>query len=182
MTQTTPATDSHEIAGYVLSLAAHPGGVHSLHVTPAILGAAEIDALRATFPSRDEALAAKRNAWRFLASGGRIVANGDGTVSLVAPTVKLAPPAASTATKVSDPGLLALQRAVCAGGYIARGGHDGEAPVKVLQALAKRGHVDLDVQLHGRRKVVAGARISRAGRIVLLRATGADRLTYALSA
>ncbi len=176
------ATETHEIAGYVLSLASHPGGVHSFHVAHAGFGGAEIDALRATFPTRDEALAAKRNAYRFLAAGGRIVESADGTVALVAPTVKLAPPAQSTATKVSDPGLLALQHAVYAGGYIARGGHDGEAPVKVLQALAKRGHVDLDVQLHGRRKVIAGARITRAGRIVLLRATGAARLDYSLTA
>ncbi len=181
MTQ-TPATESHTIAGYLLTINAHPGGVHSLHVTPTVLGAAEIDALRCTFPSRAEALAAKRNAWRFLASGGRIVLNADGTVSLVTPTVKLAPPAASTATKVSDPGLLALMYAVCDGGYIRRGGHEGEASVKVLGALAKRGHVDLDVRLHGRRKWIAGARITRNGRIALLRETGADQLDYVLSA
>ncbi len=99
-----------------------------------------------------------------------------------APTVKLAPAAKGTAVKVTDPGMQALDYAIAAGGFIRRGGHEGEAPLPVLNALAKRGHVELVIELHGRRKVTVGARITRAGRIAHLRANGGHLATYALSA
>ncbi len=79
----TNATDTHQIAGYELVLADHPGGIVSLHVRHAGLGGREIDALRRTYATADEAVAAKRNAWKFLASGGRIVEHATGRVDLI---------------------------------------------------------------------------------------------------
>ncbi len=186
--------DTHQIAGYELTLAAVPGGFVVSVATAGTgglpVGGAEIPALRTFHTDRDAALQAKRNAYRFFFAGGRIETRADGTVELIpaaavpAPRaeVKLAPAAKSTQTKVSDPGLQALDYAIAAGGYIRRGGHEGEASVTLLKSLAKRGHVALDVQLHGRRKVVAGATVTRAGRIAHLRANGGHLLTYALSA
>lgn len=195
----THTTETHTIAGYALTLAAVPGGF-TVNVAPATTGGLpivgpDISALRSHYADLDSALAAKRNAYRFLATGGRIVRRADGGVDLIpgsdatahsaaeaASVVKLAPPAKGTETKVSDPGLAALSHAITAGGYIHRGGLEGQAPVPVLTALAKRGHVRLDIQMHGRRKYTAGAWITRAGRIAHLRATGGDRLIYDLSA
>ncbi len=98
-----------------------------------------------------------------------------------APVVKLAPAAKGTTTKVSDAGLAAMEIAIFTG-YVKRGGHEGEAPINVLNARARRDHLELDVEMDGRRKVVKGARITWAGRVAHLRETGADRLDYALSA
>lgn len=157
----------HDAGTVTIVIHAHPNGVYSVHVI-AIATGAEYDHLRRTWGSWAEARAMANNAYRHY-------------IAQAAPVVKLAPPAQSTATKVSDPGVAALEVAIF-DGYLPRGGGIGYASVTLLKALAKRGHVALDVQLHGRRKDIKGARITMAGHIAHLRATGADQLDYALSA
>ncbi len=173
-----PAADTfpirHDAGPVAIVIHAHPNGVYSVHIHSTATGA-EHNHLRRTWDTWDAARAMANNAYRHFANGG-------GVDIPAAPAVKLAPPAQSTATKVTDPGLAALDHAIAAGGHIARGGHEGQASVTLLQALAKRRHVDLVVEMHGRRKVITGARITRAGRIAHLRAIGAHKLTYALSA
>lgn len=167
-----PGTRRRVQAGaYVITVNAHPSGAFSVHIEDAATGA-EHDHLRRSWPTWEQARAMARNAYRHFIRGG--------SVDLPA-EVKLAPAAKGTATKVTDPGLVALEVAIF-DGYLRRGGGIGRASVTLLKALAKRGHVDLVVEMQGRRKVIVGARITRAGRIAHLRATGADRLTYVLSA
>ena len=90
--------------------------------------------------------------------------------------VKLPVAAKGTQTKVSDPGHTALAVAKLVG-HIERGGKPGQAPIGVLNALAKRGHLHLTYQT-GRsdlRRVVTGGELTRAGEIALDRLTDAER-------
>lgn len=164
----------HQAGAFVLTLAAVESGAYVFTVEYASTGQ-QVDYLRRS-GTYDAIRAIARNAYRFFAAGGR-------PEDLEQPaTVTLAAPAKGTQTKVTDPGMQALAYAIAAGGYIRRGGHEGEAPVTVLKALAKRGHLDPTVEVHGRRKVIVGGQITRAGRIAHLHVTGADQHVYALSA
>jgi hypothetical protein len=91
-------------------------------------------------------------------------------------TVKLAPVAKGTATKVSDPQHTALGVAAI-NGRVERGGKPGQYSVKVLTALAKRGLLDLTYQTGRRdaRKVVTGGTLTGAGRIRLAQLTADER-------
>jgi hypothetical protein len=90
------------------------------------------------------------------------------------PTIALAPPAKGTATKVTDPGHTILAVAAI-NGIVHRGGGVGQASVTQLHALAKRGMLDLVVEMQGRRKVTVAGRINNVGRNALDRLTEADR-------
>ncbi len=189
MTQSAAPTQiRHQAGAYILTLNALPAGHYSVHVEHASTGK-EIDGLRTTWPTFEQAIASMRNAYRHFATGGTIAPGACGGVTLVrpktevAPTeVKLAPAAKGTATKITDAGVRVLDDALHQGGHIKRGGHDGEATEPQLKALAKRGLLTLDIQLHGRRKYTAGGTITRAGRVAHLRATGGHLLTYQLAA
>lgn len=94
------------------------------------------------------------------------------------PTARLAPVAKGTATKVTDPQHTALAvAALC--GSVQRGGHEGQASVKTLTAMAKRGYLQLTYETGRRdaRKVVTGGTITGAGRTRLAELTAADRET-----
>jgi hypothetical protein len=100
-----------------------------------------------------------------------------------APVVKLPAAAKGTTTKVSDPGHTTLAIAHLTG-RIERGGKPGQAPIGVLNALAKRGHLHLTYQT-GRsdaRKVVTGGTITHAGRVALDKLTAEDRAAAELAA
>jgi hypothetical protein len=76
----------------------------------------------------------------------------------------LTAPARGTHTHATDPQLRAL-RIAAAGGYIGRGQPAlRRAPITVLNALARRGYLLLDVQRHGNRMATVGAHITSAGR------------------
>lgn len=92
------------------------------------------------------------------------------------PTVRLAPVATGTATKVSDPQHTALAVAAFCGS-VQRGGHEGQASVKTLTAMAKRGYLQLTYETGRRdaRKVVTGGTITGPGRTRLAELTAADR-------
>ncbi|GGM52452.1 hypothetical protein ACFFX1_55565 [Dactylosporangium sucinum] len=93
-----------------------------------------------------------------------------------ASAVRLGPAAKGTQTKVSDPGHTALAVAELTGS-VARGGHAGQASIKVLTALAKRGYLQLTYQAGRRdaRKVVTGGVLTNAGRIRLAQLTTDER-------
>lgn len=93
-----------------------------------------------------------------------------------APVAKLAPVAKGTATKVSDPQHTALVVAEI-NGRVERGGKVGQASVKVLTALAKRGYLTLAYEQGRRdaRRVVTGGVITPAGCIRLAQLTDAER-------
>jgi hypothetical protein len=93
-----------------------------------------------------------------------------------APAVKLAAVAKGAQTKVTDPQHTALAVAAFCG-RVERGGHEGQASVKTLTALAKRGHLDLTYQQGRRdaRRVVTGGTITGPGRTRLAQLTAADR-------
>lgn len=84
-------------------------------------------------------------------------------------TISLKPPAAGTATKTTDP-MVRVLRVAAEHGYVARGGEIDQATDTQLRALAKRGMLTLRVDLIGRRKVIAGGRITRVGLLALERA------------
>lgn len=135
-----------------------------------------IDSLCRTFGHIDDARTMANNAFAFFATGGRVVHNPDGTVTLA--QRKLIPAARGTQTKVSDPQVAKLRHAIAAGGHINRGGNDHEATVKTLLALARRNFITLT----GPKYRPTGGTITRTGRIAHLRASGADRIRYELAA
>ncbi len=178
----------HQAGAYILTCNPQPNGHYSVHVEHASTGA-EIDGLRTTWPTYEQAIACMRNAYRHFATGGTIADGACGGVILIRPKaetpatdVKLAPAAKGTATKISDPGLEAIDTALLAGGWIGRGGHEGQAPIGVLQALAKRGRLTLTTRMDGRRKVVTGGTVTRPGLIAWVRGTGRHTATYQLAA
>jgi hypothetical protein len=90
--------------------------------------------------------------------------------------VRLAPAAKGTQTEVTDPQHTALAVASVAG-RVERGGKVGQASVRTLTALAKRGLLTLTYE-QGRpdaRKVVTGGVITSPGRTRLAQLTAADR-------
>jgi hypothetical protein len=97
--------------------------------------------------------------------------------------VRLAPAAKGTATKVSDPQHTALAVAAFCGS-VQRGGHEGQASVKTLTAMARRGYLQLTYQTGRRdaRKVVTGGTITGPGRTRLAELTAADRELAAYTA
>ncbi len=80
-------------------------------------------------------------------------------------------PAKGTATKLTDPGMIALFIA-SQNGAIQRGGHEGEASVTLINSLARRGWLERTIVMRGARPVVTGAVITEAGRKTLARALG----------
>ncbi|GAA0719282.1 hypothetical protein Drose_05615 [Dactylosporangium roseum] len=92
------------------------------------------------------------------------------------PAQRLAPVAKGRQTKVSDPGHTALAVAEMYG-RVERGGKAGQASVKVLTALAKRGYLALTYQTGRRdaRRVVTGGTITGPGRTRLNQLTAAER-------
>jgi hypothetical protein len=187
---TTNATTQqirHQAGAFILTLNPQPHG-YSVHVEHASTGT-QIDALTTTWPTFEQAIACMRNAYRHFASGGTIADGACGGVVLVRPrtetpadTVILTPPAKGTATKITDPGLKAVDTALYNGGWIGRGDHEGQAPEPVLKALAKRNHLTLTYATHGRRKVTTGGSVTRAGLIAWVRATFPARTAYMLAA
>lgn len=186
-TNATAHQHRHPAGSFILTLVPQPHG-YSVHVEHASTGI-QIPALTTTWPTFDEAIACMRNAYRHFATGGTVTDGACGGVVLVRPrtevpadTVILAPAAKGTTTKVTDPGLHALDTALLAGGWIGRGGHEGQAPEPVLKALAKRGHLELTIRMDGRRKVTTGGTITRAGRIAWVRANNLHTIAYTLAA
>jgi hypothetical protein len=80
-------------------------------------------------------------------------------------TVRLTPPAKGTATKVTDPQQSILAAAAAhPAGYVRRGAGCG---IKQLHALARRGYLELVVELDRARKVIRGGTITNLGRNTL---------------
>lgn len=92
------------------------------------------------------------------------------------PVQRLAPAAKGTATKVSDPQHTALVVAAMVG-RVERGGQVGQASVKTLAALARRGYLALTYETGRRdaRKVVTGGVLTGPGRIRLGQLTSTER-------
>jgi hypothetical protein len=90
--------------------------------------------------------------------------------------VRLTPVAKGTQTKVTDPQHTALAVASVVG-RVERGGKVGQASVRTLTALAKRGLLTLTYEQDrpDARKVVTGGVITSPGRTRLAQLTAADR-------
>lgn len=92
--------------------------------------------------------------------------------------VKLPAASKGKATKVSDPGHTVLAIAASAtDGIVRRGGKPGEATVKQINALAKRGYLALvhdETGRYGARRYVIGGRITASGQRRLAELTKAD--------
>lgn len=109
---------------------------------------------------------------------------------VTAPVVKLAPAAKGTQTKVTDPGHTVLAIAASStGGLVHRGGQPGQASIKQIDALAKRGYLTRvldETGRYGARQYVIAGRITRAGIARLAELTAADthaaRIDAALAA
>lgn len=76
-----------------------------------------------------------------------------------APSVVRVQPAAPRTWKQATDQQAELMAAIGTGGYIRRGAGPGRASVTQLTAMARRGLVELDVELVGARKIVVGATI-----------------------
>lgn len=174
--------------GYVVTLvnSSRPGA-DVWKVVTTVGNGFQVDAYTATFDDEAVARAEARRLCRELHAathdGGPRPATLDearnarqaAAQARTAADVKLTPAAKGTQTHVSKPGAELLGRMVAAGGSIRR---SKDATLPQLTALARRGFVELDGQAYR----PTGATILRAGRIAHEGATGADQLTYALSA
>lgn len=100
--------------------------------------------------------------------------------------VKLAPAAKGTQTKVSDPGHTVLALADSAtDGIVRRGGKPGEATVKQIDALAKRGYLTRildETGRYGARQYVIGGQITAKGMAKLAELTKAETEAARLAA
>lgn len=111
----------------------------------------------------------------------RLVAEHTPVVVPVSTAPTLTPAAKGTQTKVSDPAHTALAVAAL-NGAVQRGGQPGQASIKLINSLAKRGYVTRTVVMDGLRKIVTGAVITPAGQRRLAELTKADRDTAARAA
>lgn len=132
----------------------------SLHKPGPIAGYGGSDELLKSFQNEAEARAYARN----LVVGLREIDNLVGGETPAKPTIRLFSAAKGTQTKISESQKRILTAAVRSGGYIRRKRDScGEATVTQLTALARRGYIDLDVRMDGRRKIVVGGDITPAG-------------------
>lgn len=153
----------HEAGALVATVAPHPQAGYRLQVRIAGVFSAELSSGH-VFESQ------ARAAWNAL------VAQYPAAPEPAAPTNPLGAVAKGTATTVSDPQHTALVVAEMVG-RVERGGHVGQASVKTLTALAKRGYLQLTYETGRRdaRKVVTGGTLTGPGRIRLAQLTAAER-------
>lgn len=131
----------------------------SLHKPGPIAGYGGSDELIKSFQNEDEARAYARD----LVIGLREINDFVGETA-AKPTIRLFSAAKGTQTKISDSQRRLLVAAARNGGYVHRKRDGfGDATVTQLTALARRGYIDLDVRMDGRRKVIVGGDMTSAG-------------------
>lgn len=131
-----------------------------IHKPGPIAGYGGSDEIVKSFSDEVEARAYARN----LVIGLREIEDLVGEETPAKPTVRLFPAAKGTQTKISDSQRRLLVATARNGGYVHRKRDGfGDATVTQLTALARRGYIDLDVRMDGRRKVIVGGDMTSAG-------------------
>lgn len=132
----------------------------SLHKPGPINGYGGTSEIVKSFATEVEARAYARN----LVIGLREIDDIVGEETPAKPTIRLFSAAKGTQIKISESQRRLLTAAVRSGGYIRRKRDScGEATVTQLTALARRGYIDLDIVVNGRRKIIVGGEITSAG-------------------